>query len=200
MFISNSTRCILYVSLQPLPCHIFCRPVYPLPVKSMAGVVNISGSDGGGNKYLQVGSDECHCPISGCGGRWVWWMLVVVAVVGIGSYRVVVMNTVVTHQTHLVQWTWNILLIQVYPGVSDECDPHSSHPSHENWPSLWRRIHEDGLSWCEKWVWHVIAIHCSRRLLELTRCVRSGDHEGGMGVNQVQTWWNCRVRVQNIYL
>ena len=72
--------------------------------------------------------------------------------------------TVVTHQTCLVQWTWNILSIQAYPGASNECDPCSSHPSHKNQPSLWRRIHEDGLSWCEKWVWHVVAIHCTRRL------------------------------------
>ena len=72
--------------------------------------------------------------------------------------------TAVMHQTHLVQWTWNILSIWVYPGVSDECDPRSSHPSHENQPSLWRRILEDGLSWCEKWVQHVIAIHRMRRL------------------------------------
>ena len=70
----------------------------------------------------------------------------------------------VTHQTRLVQWTWNILLIRDYPGARDECDPRSSHPLHENQPSLWRRIHEDGLSWCEKWVWHVVAIHCARRL------------------------------------
>ena len=70
----------------------------------------------------------------------------------------------VTHQTRLVQWTWNVLSIQDYPGVSDECNPHSSHPSHENQPSLWRRIHEDGLSWCEKWVRHIVAIHRTRRL------------------------------------
>ena len=35
---------------------------------------------------------------------------------------------------------------------------------HTRTGSLWRRIHEDGLSWCEKWVWHVIAIHRMRRL------------------------------------
>ena len=46
------------------------------------------------------------------------------------------------HQTRLVQWTWNIPLIWDYPGVSDECDPHSSHPSYENWPR-WRRIPEE---------------------------------------------------------
>ena len=70
----------------------------------------------------------------------------------------------VMHQTRLVQWTWNILSIRDYPGASDECDPRSSHPLHENQPSLWWRIHEDGLSWCEKWVWHVVAIHHTRRL------------------------------------
>ena len=70
----------------------------------------------------------------------------------------------VTHQTRLVQWTWNILSIRDYPGASDECDPRSSHPLHENQPSLWRRIHQDGLSWCEKWVWHIVAIHRTRRL------------------------------------
>ena len=43
------------------------------------------------------------------------------------------------HQTCLVQWTWNIPLIQDYPGASDECDPHSSHPSYEN-PLRQRRI------------------------------------------------------------
>ena len=48
-------------------------------------------------------------------------------------------SSAVTHQTRLIQWTWNILSIQDYPGVSDECDPHSSHPLHENWPRQ-RRI------------------------------------------------------------
>ena len=70
----------------------------------------------------------------------------------------------VTHQTHLVQWTWNVLSIRDYPGASDECDPCSSHPSYKNQPSLWRRIHKDGLSWCEKWVRHVVAIHRMRWL------------------------------------
>ena len=37
-------------------------------------------------------------------------------------------------------------------------------------------------------------------VLEFACCVRLGDHEGGIGANQVQTRWNCRVRVQNIYL
>ena len=47
----------------------------------------------------------------------------------------------VMHQTCLVQWTWNILSIRDYhyPGVSDECDPCSSHPSYKNQPR-WRRI------------------------------------------------------------
>ena len=71
---------------------------------------------------------------------------------------------IVMHQTRLVQWTWNVLSIRDYPEVSNECDPCSSHPSNKNWPSLWRRIHEDGLSWCEKWVQHVVAIHRTRRL------------------------------------
>ena len=50
--------------------------------------------------------------------------------------------SIVMHQTRLVQWTWNVLLIQDYPGVRDECDPHSSHPSYEN-PLRWRRIPEE---------------------------------------------------------
>ena len=75
-----------------------------------------------------------------------------------------VSTAAVTHQTRLVQWTWNILSIWDYPGASDECDPHSSHPLYENQPSLWRRIHEEGLSWCEKWVRNVVAIHRTRRL------------------------------------
>ena len=45
----------------------------------------------------------------------------------------------VTHQTRLVQWTWDVLSIRDYPGASDECDPHSSHPLYEN-PLRWRRI------------------------------------------------------------
>ena len=48
----------------------------------------------------------------------------------------------VMHQTHLVQWTWSILLIWDYPGASDECDPCSSHPSYKN-PLRWRRIPEE---------------------------------------------------------
>ena len=48
-------------------------------------------------------------------------------------------GTDVTHQTCLVQWTWNIPLIQDYPGASNKCNPHSSHPSYENQPR-WRRI------------------------------------------------------------
>ena len=76
----------------------------------------------------------------------------------------VTMEPAVTHQTRLVQWTWNVLLIWDYPGASNECNPCSSHPSHKNQPSLWRRIHEDGLSWCKKWVRHIIAIHRTRRL------------------------------------
>ena len=47
--------------------------------------------------------------------------------------------SVVMHQTCLVQWTWNVLLIRDYPGASDECDPRSSHPSYEN-PLRQRRI------------------------------------------------------------
>ena len=49
---------------------------------------------------------------------------------------------IVTHQTCLVQWTWNVLLIWDYPGVSNECDPHSSHPLYEN-PLRRRRIPEE---------------------------------------------------------
>ena len=50
--------------------------------------------------------------------------------------------SVVMHQTCLVQWTWDILSIQDYPGASNEWDPHSSHPSYKN--SLrWRRIPEE---------------------------------------------------------
>ena len=48
----------------------------------------------------------------------------------------------VTHQTCLVQWTWNVLLIWDYPGASDECNPCSSHPSYEN-PLRQRRIPEE---------------------------------------------------------
>ena len=48
----------------------------------------------------------------------------------------------VTHQTRLVQWTWNVLLIWDYPGASDECDPCSSHPSYEN-PLRRRRVPEE---------------------------------------------------------
>ena len=46
------------------------------------------------------------------------------------------------HQTCLVQWTWDILSIQDYPGASNECDPCSSHPSYENL-LRWRRIPEE---------------------------------------------------------
>ena len=48
----------------------------------------------------------------------------------------------VMHKTRLVQWTWNVLLIQDYPGVSDECNPCSSHPSYEN-PLRQSRIPEE---------------------------------------------------------
>ena len=53
-----------------------------------------------------------------------------------------VLSPGVTHQTHLVQWTWNVLLIRDYPGASDECNPCSSHPSYEN-PLRQRRIPEE---------------------------------------------------------
>ena len=48
----------------------------------------------------------------------------------------------VMHQTCLVQWTWNILLIRDYPGTSDECNPCSSHPSYKN-PPRQRRISKE---------------------------------------------------------
>jgi len=37
-------------------------------------------------------------------------------------------------------------------------------------------------------------------MLEFTRWVDRGDHDGWMGANQVQTRWEYRVRLQTIYL
>ena len=62
------------------------------------------------------------------------------------------------HQTCLVQWTWNVLLIRDYPGVSDECNPHSSHPSYKNLPRQ-RRIPEE-MTILERVMtaWHLVDI------------------------------------------
>ena len=87
-----------------------------------------------------------------------WWPLVVTTVIaGAKSSRPLGLSGVM-HQTHMVQWTWDILSIQDYPGVSNECDTCSSHPLYEN-PLRWRRILE-GMTILERVMtaWHLVDI------------------------------------------
>ena len=66
--------------------------------------------------------------------------------------------SIFTHKTRLVQWTWNVLSIQDYPGASDECNPRSSHPSYETQPRQ-RRIPKEMtiLEWVMT-AWHLADI------------------------------------------